>query len=203
MEDVDADDFFLAECRRHDLSLLRKTLAAMDVDLVLVAQAAHQAAARAGTLRGIEGQPLVLRDAEVPRPQLRQPRSGAVLASATADAIQSLGFIAHADLLQLDPGAEQRSKIAHEVAEIDPLVRSEVERELLAIPLPLGVRELHAEVVGANALHCLAAGFLVEAIQILREPAVLLGRQPQRFPLREGSTAPVGATAISFLRELA
>ena len=131
----------------NDLSFLRKALAALHVELVLVAQAAHQAPARAGDLRRIERQPLILRDAEVHRAQLGQPRRRAVLAAAAADAVEPLGFVAHADLLQLDARAEHRRELAHERAEVDALLGREVERELLAIPLPLGVGQLHDELV--------------------------------------------------------
>ena len=55
------------------LPLLRESLAALHVELVLVAQAAHQAAARAGDLRWVERQALVLGYAEIHRPQLGQP----------------------------------------------------------------------------------------------------------------------------------
>ena len=65
--------------RREDLPFLREALPALHVELVLVAQAAHQPPARAGDLRRVERQPLVLRDAEVDRAQLGQPRRRAVL----------------------------------------------------------------------------------------------------------------------------
>src|SRR6202011_5030320 len=132
--DVDAHDFFLSDCRRHELAFLRETLATLDVELVLVAQAAHQAPARAGDLRRIERQTLILGNAEIDGSELGEPRRGAILASAAAYAIQSLGLIAHPDLFQLDAGAEERREIAHQVAEIDALVGREVERELLPIP---------------------------------------------------------------------
>ena len=73
VEDVDAHDFLFAERGGDDLSFLRESLAALDVELVLIAQAAHQAAARAGDLGRVERQPLILGDAEVHRSQLREP----------------------------------------------------------------------------------------------------------------------------------
>jgi hypothetical protein len=120
---------------------------------VLVAQRAHEPAAGAGDLRRVEREALVLRDAEVDRAQLGEPDRGAVLAAAAADPVEALGLVAHADLLELDARAEHRREVAHELAEVDALLGREVEGDLLAVPLPLGVGELHDEAVGAHALH--------------------------------------------------
>ena len=102
-----ASTFSSPSAWRRMLPFLREALAALHVELVLVAQAAHQAPARARDLRRIERELLVLRDLQVHRAQLGQPRRRAVLAAAAADAAEPLRLVAHADLLELDAGAEQ------------------------------------------------------------------------------------------------
>src|SRR6185503_14747253 len=135
-KDVHAHDFFFANSGDDDLSFLRKTLAALDVKLVLVAQAAHQPAARPRDLGRVERQPLILRYSEIHGPQLRKPRRRAVLPAAAPDSVETLGLVTDADLFELDAGAKERSEIADEIPEVDALVSGEIERELLAIPLP-------------------------------------------------------------------
>src|SRR4029078_8624715 len=95
----------------------------------LDAQAAHQPAAGARDLRGVQRKSLVLRDAEVHGPQFRQPRRRAILPAAAADAPQSLRLVANADLFELDARAEQRRQVANQIAEADGLFAVEVHLE--------------------------------------------------------------------------
>src|SRR5207249_1343349 len=106
-------------------------LAALHVELVLVPQAAHEPPARARDLRRIERQPLILGHAEIHRAQFRQPRRRTVLPAAAADAVEPLGLVALANLLQLDPRAEHRRQLTHERAEIHAPLGGEIQRELL------------------------------------------------------------------------
>ena len=203
-EDVVRDDLLLALRRANDPAFLRKALAALHVELVLVAQAAHQPPARAGDLRRIERQPLILRDAEVHGTQLGQPRRRAVLAAAAADAVEPLGFVAHADLLQLDARAEHRRELAHERAEVDALLGREVERQLLAIPLPLGVGQLHDEVVRLHALHraCGARPRRSARSSSARSTSSVVARR-RAFFARAGGAVAVRRAGVALLRELA
>src|SRR6478672_6602170 len=54
-ENVDRHHLSFACGRRDDSALLRESLARLNVEIVLIAQAAHQSSARAGDLRRIEG----------------------------------------------------------------------------------------------------------------------------------------------------
>src|ERR1019366_1776104 len=72
-KNVDRENLFFSLRRRQNFSFLWKALSALHVKLVLVAKAAHEASTRSRDLRGVERQPLVLRDAEVYWPELRQP----------------------------------------------------------------------------------------------------------------------------------
>jgi hypothetical protein len=112
----------LGPCTRLDgLALLRETLAAAHVEVMLVPEAAEQAATPAGNLRRVERQMLILGQGEAHRAQLWQPTGAAVLAAAAADAIEALGLVARADLPQVDPRAEQGRELAHQITEIDAL----------------------------------------------------------------------------------
>src|SRR5690606_18771007 len=110
----------LAERRDEDAPLLGEALAALHVELVLVAQAAHEAAAGARDLERIEREVLVLGDGQVDRAQLGEPGRGAVLAAAAPDAVEALGLVSHADLLELDARAEGGGEVTHERAEVHP-----------------------------------------------------------------------------------
>ena len=88
----------------------REALAGREIGIVLVGQAAHQAAAGAGDLRRIERKVLVLRELQRDRLDLAQPGGAAELAAAAADPTQEGRFIANADLSQLDARPERPSR---------------------------------------------------------------------------------------------
>src|SRR6185503_16009602 len=73
MKDVDRHELFFTARSGENLSFFRESFSALHIKLVLVTKAAHQPAARAGDLRRVEREPLVLCDAEVDRPELREP----------------------------------------------------------------------------------------------------------------------------------
>src|SRR6185437_1697502 len=106
---------------------------------MLVAEAAHQPPTGTRDLGWVEREPLILRDAQVHRAQLWEPGARAVLASAATDAVEAFRLVAHADLLQLYAGAKHRRELANEIPEVHPLLGREVKRQLLTIPLPLGI----------------------------------------------------------------
>ena len=140
---------------------------------------------------------------EVHRSQLGQPRRRAVLATAAADAAEPLGLVANADLLELDARAEQRRELAHEVPEVDALLGREVDRELAPVPLPLGVRQLHDEVVRLHALHGASSRDLVLLPQLLVPLHVFVRREPARALLCTVGPGCVRHTRHALLRELA
>src|SRR5690606_1417754 len=133
--------------RANPAALAREAAPRLDVRLVLVHQAAHQTAATSADLRRVERQPLVLRELERYRLQLGEPRRAAQLSAAAAHAAEQRGLVPHADLLQLDPGAERTREVPHELTEVDALLGREIDDELVAVELPFGFRHLHAELV--------------------------------------------------------
>src|SRR5262249_14941945 len=156
---------------------LGEALAALHIEFVLVPQAAHESSAGAGNLRRIERQPLVLGDAEVHGSQLGEPGRRAILAAAATHAVEALRLVTNADLLELDPRAEHRRQLAHQRAEVDSFFGREVERQLFAVPLPLGVGQLHRQLVRVDTLHGATASVVVLRAQIAGATYVVTTRQ--------------------------
>src|SRR5207245_9722850 len=138
--------------RAHPLALLGEPLPRLHVEVVLVAETAQQPPAPSGDLRGVEREVLVLGERQAHGPELREPARAAVLATAATHAVQPLRLVPCADLAQLDARVEQTRQVPHERPEVHALLRREVDRELAAVPLPLGVRHLHLEAVPVRAL---------------------------------------------------
>src|SRR5690606_14486237 len=90
-----------------------EALARGDVEVVLVLEAAEQAAAPAGNLRGVERERLVLGEAQADGGEFPEPGGAAVLAAAPADAAQARRLVADADLAELDAGPEPGGELAH------------------------------------------------------------------------------------------
>ncbi len=66
---------------------------------------------------------------------------------------QQLGFVTHADLLELDAGVELAGHVAHQLAEVHPSVGPEVEDDLLAAQDVLDLDDAHLQLVLAHQLH--------------------------------------------------
>src|SRR5690606_13989225 len=151
-EDVPADHLLLAVRRPERTADLREALLRLHVEFVLVVQAGHQPTAGAGNLRRVERQPLVLRELEGDWLDFRAPQPAAELAAAPAEAAQALRLVAHPDLPQLDAGLERAGHVLHESAEVDALVGREVDGELVAVPLPFRLADLHAQALTPHDL---------------------------------------------------
>src|SRR5437868_435404 len=111
----------------------------------LVAQAALQAPAQPRELRRVEAQLLLLHHLDRDRLEGLQERRAAERPAAGAVAAVHLRFVADADLPHLDPRAELRGELAHELPEVDAALRREIEDQLRAVERLLDARELHAE----------------------------------------------------------
>ena len=121
---------------------------------------------------------LVFCETEADGTQFGQPRGATVFSSTAADAGQSLGFIARADLSQLDSRAEERCEVADQLSEIDAVFGGEVHGEFLAIPLPLGVGHFHREIVLGDPLANLPAHVFFGLAEFIDEVRFRLGRDP-------------------------
>ena len=192
-KNVVGNHFLVAATGAHDPSLLWKSLTLLNIELVLIAQTAHESTAGAGDLRGIQRQPLIFGDTEIDGSQFRQPRARTILAAATPNSIETLGFVANAD-------AKHRGELAHQVSEIDAFFGGEIKRQLLSIPLPFGVGDLHHQVIRLHALHCLATRVFVlcphfgEAAYVVArgETPCLLGGSRLAEAVGRASAAPFG-----------
>ena len=133
-------------------------------------EAAHQAAADAGDLCGIQGQVLFFRHLDGDRHKLGKMRMTAQASSADSDASQNLRLIPDSDLTQLNSRTEHTGQILNQLPEIDPSVRRKVKQHFIVIKRILCLNQFHLQAV-------LFDFFLTD---------------PERFPLLD----PVG----SFLR---
>ena len=138
-------------------------------------EAAQQPPAGARDLSGVERQVLILGDRQIHGAQLRQPARAAVLPPAPPDPRQPPRLVPRADLAQLDPRPVQSREVADQGAEVHPLLGREVDGELVAVPLPLGVRHFHREGVLAHPLPHRAADVVLLFAQLVGDGHVARG----------------------------
>ena len=138
-------DLCRAKRRLDDGVLLGRALLEVAVRLELVAQAAHETAARAGDLVGVERQVLLLCHADGHGLKAAAKARAAQLLAAVAKASHERGLLAHADLAHVDALAQLAGEVAHELAEVDALVGREVADALLAAEQVLDGDGLHVQ----------------------------------------------------------
>ena len=139
------DDLGRAERRLDDGVLLGRALLEVAVGLELVAQAAHEAAARAADLVGVERQVLLLGHADGDRLEAAAEARAAQLLAAVAEAAHEGRLLAHAHLAHVDAFVQLAGQVAHELAEVHALVGGEVAHDLLAAEEVLHAHGLHVE----------------------------------------------------------
>src|SRR5262249_33271034 len=116
----------------------------------LVAEAAFQPPAQARELGGIEAQVLLLGHLDRDRLEALKERRAAERPATGAVAAVHLRFVAHADLAHLDAGAELGGQLAHQLAEVDAAVGSEIKNQLRSVECLLDARQLHAQAALAD-----------------------------------------------------
>ena len=129
---------------------------------------------------------LVFGERQAHRPELGEPARAAELAAAPAHAVQPLGLVARADLAQLDPRVKQAGEVAHQRAKVHALLGREVDRQVLLVPLPLGVGHLHREGVLLHPLHHLATHLRFVLVQPVGECRVVGAGAAHDAPLGRG-----------------
>ena len=142
---------------------------------LLVLQAAHQAAAGAADLGGVEGKALLLGHFDGNGLELAQKAGAAEGASADAQSSQHFGFVPHADLPQLDAGAEHPGQLLDQLAEIHPAVGGKVEQDLTAVKGVLHLHQLHFQLAQGN-LFLRDAERLLLLFAVFLHPAQVLRR---------------------------
>ena len=151
-EHVGADDPQRPPARLIALAEARAVPVEGVVALLLVGEAAEETAADAGHLGGIEEEILLLGHAYGDGSELPQVPAAAADHAAVAHGADHLGFVAHADLPELDAHAVLVHKILDEFAEVDAGGRRKVEDELAAVEEDFHVHELHVEMPAVHAV---------------------------------------------------
>ena len=139
-------DARLAERRIDKRLLFGRAALKVLVRLELVAQAAHQAAADATDLGGVERQVLLFCHADRDGLKLSAKARAAELLAALGIAAHQAGLVAHTDLAHVDANMQRRGQILDELAKIDALLGRKVEHGLLAAKQVLDADRLHLEV---------------------------------------------------------
>ena len=174
--------------RLHALAQAGQGFARLDVLRLLVDQAALQPPALPRDPRRVQRQVLVLGHADGDRRELGQEGRAAQLPPARADAAHHLGLVAHPHLAQLDAVVQARRQVAHQLAEVDPLLGREVERGPVAAGRDLDPEELDAQPAGAGPL----AG---ERQRLVLAAAARPGRARGRAARPGGARVPIGPAA--------
>ena len=160
-QEIDLHGGAVAVLRFDESALLRNLLQQFLVRFLLIAQAAHQAAAAAGYLGGVKRKRLHLRHFRGHRLKIVQKLAAAVRAAADADATDHLRLVPDADLAQFDAVAEDARKILYQLAEVDPPVGREEEHRLVPLKIALHVHQLHIQPVLGDLLLAYLEGFLL------------------------------------------
>src|SRR3954463_12050925 len=118
---------------------------------------------------------LVLGQPEVYRGKLLEPGGAAVFPATASHTGEPGRLIPYPDLPQLDSGAKQGGQVPHQRSKIDPLVRREIDGQLVPVPLPFGVADFHQQLVRPGALDDFLTHFLLAHPKLLMGLAVFHG----------------------------
>jgi len=129
------------------------------VGALLIGQAAEQPAAHAGNLRRVQKEILLLGHLDGHRLELADESGAAAHLSAVAYGTNHLGFVADANLAELDAGAVRFDQVLHQLPEVDAPRCREEEDHLGTVLKNLHIHELHVQVALADALAAVADGF--------------------------------------------
>src|SRR5581483_6058886 len=174
-QDVELHDLAVAGGRGDTLADLRQRLAHLLVDILFVYETTLERAALTRHLRRVEHQALILGHLDRDRHERRQPRRAAQLAAARADAADQLGLVARADLPHLDARVQPLREILDQVAEVDPLLRREIEQHLARLERVLDAHHLHRQAALADALAAEDVGLALAAGVLLLRARVGVG----------------------------
>ncbi len=124
-------------------------------------QAAHQPAAYAGDLGGIQGQILLLCHLDGHRNKIRQMCMTTQRSAADADPSQNFRLVPHTDLPQFYAGLKHARQILHQLAEVDTTVRGEIEQHLIVVESIFRIDQFHLQTVLLNLLQTDFKGILL------------------------------------------
>ena len=160
-------------------ALFRNLLNQILIGFLLITQAAHQTAAAAGDLGGVERERLDFRHLCGDGMKVVQELAAAVGAAADSETAQHFGLVPDPDLSQLDAVVQDPSQVLDQRAEIHTSVRGEEESSLAALKIALDIHELHVQMMLLNLLAAdVEGGLLALAVDLLRSQ-IHLGGDPQ------------------------
>ena len=169
--------------RRQDEGVvLGQALNGILIGVLLIFQAAHQAAAGAGDLGGVQAQILGLGHLDGYGQELVHELGAAEGPAADAQAADHLGLVTDADLPQLDAGAEHAGQILHQLTEVHPPVGGEEEQDLAAVKAALHPHQLHLQLVLLDLLFADIEGFLLTAAVVGGGVLVVVGGDAEDGP---------------------
>ena len=177
--------------RENEGIVLGHPLHGVLVGRLLVLQAAHEAAARAGNFRRIQAEILCLGHLDGHGHKVVQKLRAAERTAADAEAAEHFGLVAHADLTQLDAGAEHAREVAHELAEVHAPLGGEEEHDLAAVKAALHAHELHVQPALGDLPLADAEGILLALTVVLHRAAVVFRRDAHESAQRTDDRAVV------------
>ena len=176
---ADLGDRSVSVCGSDESIHGRCSLDLIFVGLMLVAQTAHESAADARDLGGIEGEVLLLRHFDGNLAEIGEEEIAAQGSAAHTHSTHELCLVSNTDLTQLNAGAEHRRQILYQLAEVYAARGGEVKEELGVVKGILSVDELHVQLVGGDLLGADAEGTLLQLLVCLMVLAVDLGCQTE------------------------
>ena len=178
-QQVDVRDRAAAVGRIDEGFRLRAGAQQVLVCLLLVVQAAHQPSAGTRDFGGVKTEILRLCHFDRDGLEVVQKFTAAERATADAQAADHLCLVAHADLPQLDPCAENGGKALDQLAEIHAPVGGKEEEDLAAVKGVFRRNELHIQSAVVDLLQADLVGVLFLLTVFGVDFLILLGRQPQ------------------------
>ena len=151
------------------------------IGILLVLQTAHESAAGAGDLGGVQAEILGLGHLDGYGLEIVQKAGAAEGSAADAQTTHHLGLITNTDLAQLDTGVEHAGQLFHQFTEVHPLIGSEEKQDLAAVKGVLGGDQLHVQLVLLNLFHAQIEGPLFLAAVLLHHFFVMGGGQTQNI----------------------
>ena len=137
------------------------------VIFLLIGQAAEQATADPGNFCGVQKKVLFLGHTDSHRGELAQVAAAAADHAAVAHGPHHLGFVAHADLAQLNTRPVFAHQILDQVAEVNAGGRGEVKNQLAAVKKNFHIYQLHIHAAFTDTAAAKGRGFSGQTVILL------------------------------------
>ena len=155
--------------------VLGHTLDGIFIGILLIFQTAHESAAGAGDLGGVQAQRLGLCHLDGNGHEAVEERSTAEGSAADAETAQHLRLVTDTDLAQLDSCAEDRGQILHQLTEVHTAFGGEEENDLVALKVAGNVHQLHIQLMLGDLALADLRRFLFALTVVQQGAAVAIG----------------------------